>query len=212
MFRLVIADKNFSSWSLRPWLVLKMLAEPFEEIPLRLYQPDTHARILKFSPSGKVPALLDHQLCIWDSLAICEYLAECFPAAGLWPREATDRATARAITAEMHSGFSALRQNLPLNVVAQYSGLSFDEATQADIERISEIWQSLRHDHQDGGPFLFGGFTIADAMYAPVALRFASYGVSLPPLAQAYADHILALPAMQQWVAEARAEQDGKES
>ncbi|MGL6069820.1 glutathione S-transferase family protein [Craterilacuibacter sp.] len=209
MFRLVIADKNFSSWSLRPWLVLKMVNEPFEEIPLHLYQPDTQQHILQYSPSGKVPVLFDHHLRIWDSLAICEYLAECYPAAQLWPREPAKRATARAITAEMHSGFNALRQNLPMNVVLQQHDTVRDEATQADIERISAIWQTLRQEHQGNGPFLFGHFTLADAMYAPVVLRFASYGINLPPLAQAYAEHMHALPAMQEWIAGAQAEQDG---
>lgn len=206
MFTLVIGNKNFSSWSLRPWLVLKMLDEPFNEQLIPLGQPDTKSRILAASPSGKVPVLFDGKVRVWDSLAICEYLAECFPAARLWPEESGERALARAVAAEMHSGFAALRQHLPMDIVARRNELDFPEEVGADIHRIVELWEELLHRHQDNGPFLFGHFTIADAMYAPVVTRFVSYGVELPPRAQAYADHILELPAMQQWYDDAEAE------
>ncbi|BAK78184.1 glutathione S-transferase domain protein [Pseudogulbenkiania sp. NH8B] len=206
MFTLVIGNKNSSSWSLRPWLVLKMLDEPFNEQLIPLFQPDTKSRILAANPAGKVPVLLDGQLRVWDSLAICEYLAECFPAARLWPEDLAERSLARSVAAEMHSGFAALRQHLPMDIVSRHSGFAVPEAAAADIRRIVELWEELLHGHQDNGPFLFGHFTIADAMYAPVVARFVSYDVALPARSQAYADHILELPAMQQWYDEAEAE------
>ncbi|MBI3146867.1 MAG: glutathione S-transferase family protein [Pseudogulbenkiania sp.] len=199
MFTLVIGNKNYSSWSLRPWLVLKMLDEPFNEQLIALDQPDTKSRILAVSPAGKVPVLFDGKVRVWDSLAICEYLAECFPAARLWPEDSAERALARAVAAEMHSGFTALRQHLPMDIVSRHDDFVVPEAAETDIRRIVEMWEELLHHHQDNGPFLFGHFTIADAMYAPVVTRFVSYGVELPPRAQTYADHILELPAMQQW-------------
>ena len=198
MFRLVIGDKRYSSWSLRPWLVLKMLEEPFEEVQVRLYQSDTRERILQYSPTGKVPLLVDHHLKIWDSLAICEYLAECYPAAGLWPREAEERALARAVSAEMHAGFSALRQQMGFDC-GQRHVIDPDEAARADIERITQLWHSLRAAHREAGPFLFGRFGIADAMFAPIVFRFETYGVTLDGEAAAYAAQLRALPAMQAW-------------
>ncbi|HJV07693.1 MAG TPA: glutathione S-transferase family protein [Chromobacteriaceae bacterium] len=206
MFTLIIGSKNHSSWSLRPWLVLKMLNEPFLEQLIPLFQPETKARIQAISPSGKVPVLLDNQQRIWDTLAICEYLAECFPAARLWPDDAADRAQARSISAEMHAGFTALRTHMPMNITARHPGVGHTPEVDADIARITGLWQELRHQHQANGPFLFGHFTIADAFYAPVVTRFLTYDVPLPPLAQAYADHILSLPAMQEWYDAAAAE------
>ncbi|AXK39524.1 glutathione S-transferase family protein [Crenobacter cavernae] len=206
MFKLIIGNKNYSSWSLRPWLVLRMLDEPFTEHQIPLYQADSKERIRAVSPTGRVPLLIDGQLAIWDSLAIFEYLAECFPGARLWPLDREARALARAVSAEMHSGFLALRENCPMDITHEGKTLPNLPAVQADIERIVAIWENLRQRFQDDGPFLFGHFTLADAMYAPVVTRFKTYGVELPPASQAYSDHILSLPAMREWCAAARAE------
>jgi len=205
-FTLIIGSKNLSSWSLRPWLILNMLGEPFDELLIPLQKPDTKERIRAVSPSGKVPVLLDGQHEIWDSLAIAEYLNDCFPGAHLWPKEAAARALARSVSAEMHSGFAPLRQHLSMNFVARNLPVPDLPEVQADIVRIAEIWENLRLHHQESGPFLFGQFTIADAMFAPVASRFTSYQVELPPLAAAYRDHMMNLPAMREWHAAAEAE------
>ena len=205
-FKLIIGNKNLSSWSLRPWLILKTLEEPFEEQLIDLRQSDSKERIRAVSPSGKVPVLVDGAHEIWDSLAIAEYLADCFPGAQLWPKELAVRALARSVVAEMHSGFAALRQHLSMNFVGRKLPAPDLPEVQADILRITEIWENLRLRHQDVGPFLFGHFTIADAMFAPVASRFTSYQVELPPLAAAYRDHMMALPAMREWHAAAEAE------
>lgn len=206
MFKLIIGSKNTSSWSLRPWLILKMLDEPFEEMLIALGRPDTKQNILALSPSGKVPLLQDGPHRVWDSLAIAEYLAECFPGAHLWPKEAADRALARSVSAEMHSGFMALRQHLPMNFVARNLPVADLPEVHADIARVTAIWQQLRSRYQEDGPFLFGHFTIADAMFAPVASRFSTYGVELPGLAEAYREHMMALPPMQEWLAAAKQE------
>ncbi|WP_028537276.1 glutathione S-transferase family protein [Paludibacterium yongneupense] len=205
MFKLIIGNKNSSSWSLRPWLALKMIAEPFEEHTIPLGQAETRASILAINPAGKLPLLIDHTLKVWDSLAICEYLADCFPHARLWPEEARARAVARSMAAEMHAGFTALRQQLPMDV-AHRRDVAHDESAAADIARIVSLWQEHLNRNQAQGPFLFGHFTIADAFYAPVVTRFVTYGTTLPPLAQRYADHMLSLPAMQEWYAAAEIE------
>lgn len=208
MLQLVIGNKNFSSWSLRPWLLLKVAGLPFTEIPVRLRQPDTATQIRAYSPSGKVPLLIDGDLKVWDSLAICEYVAELAAARGqaLWPAAPGARAEARSVSAEMHSGFAALRQHMGMEVAALRPGEGRDPEALKDIERIIALWTSCRERHDARGPFLFGTFSVADAMYAPVAFRFHTYGVDLPPLAGAYRDVLLALPAMQDWAAAARAE------
>ncbi len=206
MLTLVIGNKNFSSWSLRPWLVLKQLGEPFAEKHIHLYHPDSKQQLLAASPAGKVPVLLDGLLRVHDSLAICEYLAELFPAARLWPQERADRAEARAISAEMHSGFTALRSEMPMNA-SLCTLLQPSADCAADIARITTIWRQLRQRFVADGDFLFGHFGIVDAMFAPVVLRFVSYGVTLDPVSQAYADSLLSLPAMQQWLDEAELEQ-----
>ncbi|WP_159875024.1 glutathione S-transferase family protein [Aquitalea denitrificans] len=206
MYTLIIGNKNLSSWSLRPWLVLKMLSEPFEEKHIDLTASDSKARILACNPAGKVPLLIDQQLHIADSLAICEYLADCFPAAGLWPDDIASRATARSAVAEMHAGFQALRSELPMDVCSDHAGFVPSAAAQADINRIISLWDSLRQQYQGNGPFLFGHFTIADAFFAPVVWRFASYHIALPGLAADYAIHMQQLPAMQEWHAAALAE------
>ncbi|WP_416244272.1 glutathione S-transferase family protein [Azospira sp. APE16] len=206
--QLVIGNKNFSSWSLRPWLLLKQAGLPFREIPVRLRQADTKAQILAHSPSGKVPALIDGDLTVWDSLAICEYLAEkaSLNHVDLWPADPKARAEARSVSAEMHSGFAALRQHMSMEVAASRPGEGQTPEVLADIARIAALWTSCRERFAAAGPFLFGDFSVADAMYAPVAFRFHTYGVELPPLAAAYRDTLLALPAMQEWAAGARAE------
>ncbi len=208
MLQLVIGNKNFSSWSLRPWLLLKQAGLPFREIPVRLRQADTKAQILAHSPSGKVPALIDGDLTVWDSLAICEYLAEkaSLNHVDLWPADPKARAEARSVSAEMHSGFAALRQQMSMEVAASRPGEGQTPEVLADIARIAALWTSSRERFAAAGPFLFGDFSVADAMYAPVAFRFHTYGVELPPLAAAYRDTLLALPAMQEWAAGARAE------
>jgi len=193
-----LGNKNYSSWSLRPWLALKQTGAAFDEVVIPLGEATTRATILSYSPSGRVPALKHGELTVWDSLAICEYLAELFPEARLWPADPSARAQARAISAEMHSGFAALRSRFPLNIRSTFSRSIVPEA-QADINRISAIWIQCRTRHAEGGPFLFGHFTIADAMFAPVVSRFRTYKIPLEELAQAYADTIWAFPPMQEW-------------
>jgi glutathione S-transferase len=212
MFTLIIGNKNLSSWSLRPWLVLKMLNEPFEEKHIDLTASDCKARILACNPAGKVPLLIDQQLRIGDSLAICEYLAECFPAAGLWPDDAATRAIARAVVAEMHGGFAALRSELPMNVCGDFPTCTPGAAAQADIARITSLWENLRQQHQGSGPFLFGQFSIADAFFAPVVWRFHSYHVALNGHAATYAAHMRQLPAMLEWLAAAQQEEQASAS
>jgi len=206
--KLVIGNKNYSSWSLRPWLLLRQAGIDFEEIPVRLFTKDFEAEIARYSPAGKVPVLIDGDVSVWDSLSICEYAAERFPAKALWPADSAARAMARSICAEMHSGFGNLRSQMPMNMTAILPGLGWNVAVQRDIDRIAAIWTDLRTRYGAAGPFMFGSFTIADAFYAPVVSRFATYGVHLPELAKTYADFILALPAMQEWAAAAREERD----
>jgi len=208
MLQLVIGNKNYSSWSLRPWLLLKQAGLPFEEIPIRLRQPDTAEQIRPYSPSGKVPVLIDGDLTVWDSLAICEYVAELAAVRGkpLWPADPVLRAEARSVSAEMHSGFPALRQHMSMEVTAFTPNAEKHPDALKDAERIIALWTSCRQRFAKDGPFLFGPFCVADAMYAPVAFRFHTYGVDLPPVAMAYRDALLALPAMQEWATGARAE------
>lgn len=206
MFTLIIGNKNYSSWSLRPWLVLKMLGEPFEEQQIDLYLSDTKARILAANPAGKVPVLIDRKLRVWDSLAICEYLAECFPAAKLWPDDPALRAVARSIVAEIHSGFSALREHLAMNLTLRHINYQSTPAVEFDIARIISLWEEHLPRHQADGDFIFGDFSIADAFFAPIATRFHTYKVKLPEQSQAYVDRLLALPAMREWYGAAQAE------
>jgi glutathione S-transferase len=204
---LYIGNKNYSSWSLRPWLALKQAGIAFDEVVTPLYRPESRAAILEFSPSGKVPALRRRDLLVWDSLAICEYLAEAFPQVHLWPDDPVARAVARSASAEMHSGFQALRAQLPMNVRAYLPGRARTPQVEAEIARVTALWRDCRARFAGGrGGFLFGNFTIADAVYAPVASRFRTYAVALPPDAQAYCEALLDLPAMQQWTEGARAE------
>ena len=197
---LVIGNKNYSSWSLRPWLAMKQLSLDFDEVSIPLYTPESPAKIHSFSPSGKVPVLIHATLTVWDSLAICEYLAEQFPMLHWWPEDRTARAIARSISAEMHSGFQHLRQSMPMNCRGRLPGKGMTPEVQADIERITAIWRECRQRFGSGGSLLFGEFTLADAMFAPVVTRFVTYDVQLDSVSRAYAERILALPAMQEWM------------
>lgn len=201
---LVIGTKRFSSWSLRPWLAAKMAGIAFDEVVIALRQPETKAEILKHSPSGKVPCLIHDQLTIWDSLAICEYLAEMHPT--LWPEGREARAIARAVSAEMHSGFPNLRNSCSMDVCASTPLDPVPPEVAAEIERITTLWSQCRARFGAAGPFLFGRFSIADAMFAPVVSRFTTFAIALDPVGQAYCDAIWSLPAMQEWKQAACAE------
>lgn len=198
--KLVIGNKNYSSWSLRPWLSLRVAGIDFEEIMIPLDQPESRARRLAYCAAGKVPVLIDEALTIWDSLAIVEYLAEQFPQRGLWPADAAARAHARSIVAEMHSGFGALRAHMPMNCRARHPGKGHLPEVLDDIARIAAIWSECRARHHDQGPFLFGHFSNADAFFAPVVSRFVTYGVVLPEVCTDYIATIMALPAMSEWL------------
>jgi glutathione S-transferase len=213
--QLYIGNKNYSSWSLRPWLLLTQFAIPFEEIKLRLsFDVDSPMKkaLGGITPSGLVPVLVDEGFAVWDTLAIAEYLAEKYAAKSLWPAQPLARARARSLCAEMHSGFGALRNAFPMNIEASLPEigtklLAEQPAAARDLARIVQMWEKQFDEH--GGPFLFGGaFTIPDAYYAPVVTRIATYGLPVPPRVAAYVQHILALPAMQSWTRDARAEHD----
>jgi glutathione S-transferase len=204
--KLLIGNRNYSSWSLRPWLLLRQAGIAFEEELLTFGSSDFAARVKRYSPAGKVPVLVDGDLVIWDSLAIAEYVAEKFPDKGLWPDATAARALARSICAEMHSGFADLRSRMTMNCQTHFTNVLFDVKVRKEVARVVEIWQDARQRFGGAGPFLFGRFTVADAFFAPVTVRFAGYGVELPPVASQYVDTIGALPAMQQWLAAARAE------
>ena len=195
---LVIGNKNYSSWSLRPWLAMKALGIPFEEQRIALDQPGTKQAILQHSPAGRVPVLVDGGTTVWDSLAILEYLAEKHPK--IWPSDPAARARARAVSAEMHSGFPNVRNHMPMNVRNSFPGKGHTPEVDVEIGRIVQIWNECKK------PFLFGDFCGADAMYAPVVLRFRSYAVELPPRARGFYDAMLALPALKEWIAAAERE------
>lgn len=203
---LVIGNKNYSSWSLRPWLLMRQARIDFDEIRISLGAPDRREQILRYSPSGRVPVLIDGAITVWDSLAIGEYLAERHPQSQLWPADIEARAVARAVSAEMHSGFATLRENMTLNCRKLLPGKGRAPGVAEDIARITALWTDCRRRFGQGGEFLFGHFSIADAMYAPVALRFRTYAVELDPVSAAYAQTLLELPAVQDWVAQAGAE------
>lgn len=208
---LVIGNKNYSSWSLRPWLAMKHAGVQFSEVNLLLQRADTREKILRYSPSGRVPCLIDGELTVFDSLAICEYVNEKMrdrqDGASLWPLDAAERARARSVAAEMHSGFAALRAHMPMDIRSRESDKGAAalrrEDVALDIARIKAVWDDCL---AQGGPMLFGSFSIADAFYAPVVTRFATYGVKLSPLLAAYSENVMTLPAMQQWIAAAKAE------
>jgi glutathione S-transferase len=205
-FTLYIGNKNYSSWSLRGWLAMKATGADFEELMIPLSQPNTRQEILRHSPSGTVPALKHGTLTVWDSLAIGGYLAELFPQAYLWPKDTNARAVARAVSAEMHSGFRALRTHFPMNMRSSFPNRTSTPEVQAEIDRITAIWHDCRERFGKEGDFLFGHFTVADAMYAPVVSRFRTYKIELNAELQAYSDAIWSMPSLQEWLAAARKE------
>jgi glutathione S-transferase len=205
-FTIYIGNKNYSSWSLRGWLMLKHTGADMAEDVIPLDEANTRANVLRQSPSGRVPALRHGELVVWESLAIGEYLAELFPKAQLWPKAASARAVARAASLEMHAGFAALRTHLPMNIRSVFPNRGVTPEVQADINRITALWRDCRKRFGEGGDFLFGPFSIADAMYAPVVSRFRTYKIGLEDETQRYADALWALPMMQEWAVAARNE------
>lgn len=205
-YKLILGNKTYSSWSLRGWLLARQAGIDCAEVVIPLRRPDTRARILEYSPAGKVPTLVAGGEAIWDSLAIAEYLAETFPDKGLWPADPGARRLARCVAAEMHSGFQALRGALPMDLSKQDPGHALTAEVQADIERIQAIWRDCRERYGAGGDFLFGDFSAADAFYAPVVTRFHTYDIKLDAVGAAYCRAILAHPWMQDWAAEAAKE------
>lgn len=205
-FTLYLGNKNYASWSLRAWLMLQHTGAPFDEVVIPLYEPGSRTELLRHTPSGRVPALHHGALVIWDSLAIGEYLAELFPAARLWPADTAARAVARSVSAEMHSGFQALRNHLPMNMRSSFPNRGVTAEVQADINRITALWRDCRRNFARDGAFLFDHFTIADAMFAPVASRFRTYAVKLDREATEYVETLWAMPALQTWLAAAKNE------
>ncbi|TQV88717.1 glutathione S-transferase family protein [Aliikangiella coralliicola] len=203
---LVIGNKNYSSWSLRPWLLLKVKDIPFEEEKIYLYRPDSKQKLKQYSPAGLVPFFQNSEVKVWDSLAICEYLAEAYPEKHCWPQELQARALARSISAEMHSGFQLIRNQLPMNCRQKMNFQVDSDELRMEINRVNSIWQDCRMHYQDKGDFLFGEFSIADAMFAPVVLRFNSYGIEVGSVARQYMQNILNLKAIQEWIEEGIAE------
>lgn len=195
---LLIGNKCYSSWSLRPWLLMKELGVPFDEVLIPLDTPETKASILRHSPAGRLPVLVDGDLSVWDSLSIFEYVADRFGAA-VWPQDRAARALARSISAEMHSGFQALRAACPMNLGKKFGARDRGEAVAADVARIAALWRDARSRHGAGGPFLFGAFSGADAMYAPVVTRFDTYSIPVDEDTRAYMDAILSLPSFREW-------------
>ena len=205
--KLVIGNKNYSSWSLRPWLALRANDISFEEVFVSLYSGEADKqRILDFSRSGKVPILVDGEVAVWDSLAIIEYIAERFPEKRLWPEHPTHRAHARSVSAEMHSGFAALRNECGMNLHRPVRAIELSADARANIARVEEIWRECRERYRQSGPFLFGAFGAADAMFAPVVHRFRTYAVSVTEETQRYMDTMIALPAFAEWTRAALAE------
>jgi glutathione S-transferase len=197
--KLIIGNKNYSSWSLRPWLAMKVAGIAFDEQVIPLYEPGSREQILKYSPAGKVPVLIDGDTHIWESLAILEYLAEKFPKSGLWPADARARGHARAVAAEMHAGFQALRKNCPMNLWLPVKKRPQPDDVMDNVRRIDALWSDCRSRFAQSGPFLFGPFGAADAMYAPVASRLHTYDIAVSAVSRAYIDAILALPAFGEW-------------
>ena len=198
--KLVIGNKNYSSWSMRPWLALRASNIAFDEVFIPLYTGDADKqRILSFTHSGKVPALVDGDVTIWDSLAIIEYAAERFPEIQLWPEDRASRAHARSISAEMHSGFAALRNECGMNLHRPVGAIPLSAEARADIARIQQIWIECRERYGQFGPFLFGAFGAADAMFAPVVHRFRIYAIEVAPEVRDYMDTMMSLPAFQEW-------------
>lgn len=215
MPKLYIGNKNYSSWSMRPWVLLRQAGIPFDEVMVRFDSFDADSEFKRaigsVNPTGKVPVLVDGDLVVWDTLAIAEYVAETWPDKQLWPADRKARARARSICAEMHSGFTALRGNCPMNIEAHLPDTGAliwrDKAgVRADVQRLVDMWSALLDEH--GGPMLFGQFTVADAYFAPVCMRLATYALPLPPHIAAYVDRVRALPGVKAWIDEALAEKD----
>jgi glutathione S-transferase len=215
MLQLYIGNKNYSSWSMRPWVLLRQAGIPFEEVMVRFDSFDAQSQFKTtlhgLCPTGKVPLLVDGDLAVWDTLAIAEYVAEQFPDKQLWPTDKAARARARSVCAEMHSGFTALRSHCPMNIEASLPEVGAllwrdQAAVRADVQRLEAMWTGLLAQH--GGPLLFGEFSVADAYFAPVCMRLASYALPLSPTVAAYVQRVQALPAVAQWMQEARAEAD----
>lgn len=204
--RLVIGNKNYSSWSFRPWIAMKVAGIPFEETLISLDAPDFKVRVTALSGAGRVPVLIDGPTAVWELLAILEYLAEKFPAAALWPNHPSARAHARAICSEMHAGFQPLRRQLPMNVRRPVIQHPLDPDAATDVARIDAIWSECRARFGAAGPFLYGAFCAADAMYAPVIWRFHTYAVKVSETARAYMRALMALPAWSEWRDAARRE------
>jgi glutathione S-transferase len=203
---LVIGNKKYSSWSFRPWLLMRTAGIQFSERLILIRRADSASKIARFSPAGRVPVLKDGRVTVWESLAICEHLAEKFPSKRLWPSDPAARSEARSVAHEMHAGFTALRQNLPCHFLARYRDFKVPGDAWADIDRVLGIWKAARRKWGKGGPFLFGRFSVADAMYAPVVFRFLAYGVPVDPVSGAYMKTVESMPASREWVAAARAE------
>lgn len=204
--KLIIGNKNYSSWSLRPWLLMSAHGLPFEEVRIGLDQQDTRSLIRKHSEAGKVPVLVDGELTVWDSLAICEYISEQYLDGRGWPGDPMLRAEARSCSAEMHSGFPAIRGQMPMNCRATGRKVSITPELEQEIARVDNLWSACRAKYSTGGPWLFGEFSIADCMFAPVASRFATYGVSLSESAERYQKQVLGHESMQLWTRQAQAE------
>jgi len=204
--KLIIGNRNYSSWSLRAWLLLKENRLPFEEVRIPLDQPSTRRRLAEYTAAAKVPVLQDGELTVWDSLAICEYVSEQYLAGRGWPLALKARAQARAISAEMHSGFAEIRTRLPMNCRAQGRRVASTEGLEAEIARVDAIWSRCRQSYGEAGPGLFGTFSIADCMFAPMAFRFRTYGIALSKAASAYRDFVLDHASLRDWEARAREE------
>ena len=196
---LLIGNKNYSSWSLRPYMALAQSGIPFEEKLVRLNHPSFAPTVKKYSPAGRVPVVIDGDIHVWDSLAIMEYLAERFPAKNLWPKNRAARAMARSVSAEMHSGFSALRNACPMNLRRPLRAIPLSAAVMKDVARIEKLWSDCRKAHGKGGPFLFGKFTAADAMFTPVATRLETFAIPVKPETRKYMDALFATKAFQAW-------------
>jgi glutathione S-transferase len=201
--RLVIGNKNYSSWSLRPWLAMRVAGLAFDEQVVSLSDPNFKKVVTQVSPAGQVPALEDGDVCVWETLAILEYLNEKFPAAQLWPADPAARAQARALAAEMHAGFAALRRECPMNMRRPPKTHPLSAGARANVARIDAMWTDCRARFRGQGSFLFGRFSAVDAMYAPVVSRFATYTIEVGPASLAYMEAVMALPAWQEWCAAA---------
>jgi glutathione S-transferase len=204
--KLILANKAYSSWSLRPWILLAQLKIPFEEVIIPMDQAETRAAMLEYAPTGKCPSLQDGKIVIWESLAIIEYLAEAFPDKTVWPKGKAARAHARSLASEMHAGYVALRQACPTNFRRPVKAIPLSDEVRADVARIEAAWAHARATFGRGGAFLFGRFSAADAMFAPVVNRFHVYDVHVSTQTRAYMDAMMGLPAWKAWIADAHAE------